>query len=397
MSIHFKIEPPLQRSAARLSSAVRSHSRRGVEPASTPVPVMHGIQYLRGAAATAVVLLHASQSAGFTIEAGAFGVDIFFVLSGFLMAVITGEASRPWPFLRDRMLRIVPLYWIASVAALCLGAAGIFWTPSRMQALASFAFLPFGPPSAGPEFFPVLTVGWTLNYEMFFYCMFAGTLFLPHRVRLPALTGLFLAIVAARSVAPLPSTPLIFWSDPIILEFLAGAWVGTLWRRDGAYRPPFGWALLAAAVCAFLVARQPGPVSLLGSHIALSIPAVLLLLAVLQFERRPGGVARHRFPATIGDSSYSIYLWHLFAIAAVELAVRALALPLWTIFPIAVPAAILAGIVGYRTIEEPLLAAVRSRRRAKVQGLTRQSGECRPDLRRAADAISPSPSSAAAA
>jgi exopolysaccharide production protein ExoZ len=374
MSIHFRIDPLPSQCAAGLPSDFPSRSHRLVEPASTRLPMMHGIQYLRGAAATAVVLLHASQSAGFTIEAGAFGVDIFFVLSGFLMAVITGEASRPWPFLRDRMLRIVPLYWIASVAALCLGAAGIFWTPSRMQALASFAFVPFGPPTAGPEFFPVLTVGWTLNYEMFFYCMFAGTLFLPRRARLPALTVLFVTIVAARGTPPPQSAPLLFWSDPIILEFLAGAWVGTFWRRDGAYRPPLGWALMAAAAVAFLVARHPGPASLLGSHVALSIPAVLLLLAVIQFERRPGGVERHRLPATIGDASYSIYLWHLFAIAAVELAVRALALPLWTVFPIAVPAAIAAGIVGYRKIEEPLLAAVRSRSGGAAQRTARQAG-----------------------
>lgn len=334
--------------------------------ARAAVPQMLGIQYLRGLAALGVVMFHASQSAGFPIEAGAFGVDVFFVLSGFLMMVIATDETRPWPFLRDRALRIVPLYWIASVAALCLGAAGIFWTPSRLQALASFAFIPYGPESGAPYYYPVLTIGWTLNYEMFFYFVFAGTLFMRRAARLPALTAAFGALVALRYVAEPTAAPLLFWSDPLILEFLAGAWVGASWQRGGAYREGRAWALAGAAILAFMLVGQPLPaLPLLDSRLPYCLPAVLALLAMLEWERRPGGVPYRRVPALIGDASYSIYLWHIFAIGAAALAARALALPAWTTFPLGAAGGILLGLAAYRVIEAPLLVRLRTRRAAR--------------------------------
>jgi exopolysaccharide production protein ExoZ len=358
MGIHVDIAAP---GAARAAPV-------GFAPAPAPavLPQMLGIQYLRGAAALGVVVFHASQAAGFPIEAGAFGVDVFFVLSGFLMMAITTGATRPWPFLRDRALRIVPLYWIASVAALCLGAAGIFWTPSRLQALASFAFIPYGPESGAPYYYPVLTIGWTLNYEMFFYCVFAASLFLKRSARLPALTALFGALVALRYLLAPAAAPLLFWSDPLILEFLAGAWVGATWRRGGLHRQGRAWALAGAAVLAFLLVRQPlPPLPLLDSRLPNCLPAVLALLAMLEWERQPGGVPYRRLPALIGDASYSIYLWHVFAIGAAVLIARALALPAWTIFPLGGAGGFLLGLAAYRLIEAPLLAHFRTRRAAR--------------------------------
>ena len=360
MGIHFRLEP--------LSCA--RHARASAAPphADARAPTLVGLQYLRGFAAIGVVLFHASQSAGFAIAAGAFGVDIFFVLSGFLMTLITNERSRPWPFLRERLLRIVPPYWIATIAALWLGIAGIFWTPSLMQAAASFAFIPYGGPGHAPYFYPVLTIGWTLNYEMLFYCVFAGTLFLPHAARLPALSGVLLGLVGARIAFTPSAPPLIFWSDPLILEFLAGAWAGALWRREGPYRPRAGWGLIAAAAAAYWLISQPFPIlpSALDSRLPLVVPALLLLFAMLYFERRPGGMLRIRGAGLLGDASYSIYLWHIFAIGFVSLAARALGLPPWTIFPLGTAAGILAGLAAYGAIEAPLLARHRTARLRKL-------------------------------
>ena len=71
-------------------------------------PKLHGLQYLRAFAALQVVVFHASLAAGHPVALGSFGVPLFFVLSGFLMVAITDESSRPGPFMKDRILRIVP-------------------------------------------------------------------------------------------------------------------------------------------------------------------------------------------------------------------------------------------------------------------------------------------------
>ena len=335
------------------------------EPARTAPETLLGLQYLRGLAATGVVVFHASQAAGRTFHAGAFGVDIFFVLSGFLMMRITGERSRPWPFMRDRLWRIVPLYWLASLTAFGFGLFGMFGSPSLQRAAASFAFLPWGPPAEAPFFFPVLSIGWTLNYEIFFYALFACALLLPLRARLPALTAFFLLIAVLGRIAPAGLPPLLFWSNPLILQFVAGAWAGALWRRGGRYRPGRGWALLLAAPIVWMVLQRPmPPIPLLfDSRLCLAIPALLLLLGTLEFERRPGGIARLPAARLLGDASYSIYLWHLFAIAAASRAVRMLELPPVILFPLGVAAGVTAGLLAYLIVERPLLAWRRNRRR----------------------------------
>lgn len=334
------------------------HPAPADEPARTAPETLLALQYLRGLAATGVVVFHASQAAGRTFHAGAFGVDIFFVLSGFLMIRITGEDSRPWPFMRDRLWRIVPLYWLASLVAFGLGLLGMFGSPSLQRAAASFAFIPWGPAAEAPFFFPVLPIGWTLNYEIFFYALFAIALLLPLRARLPALTAFFLLIAVLGRVAAPGLPPLIFWSNPLILQFVAGAWAGALWRQGGKYRPARGWALILAAPIAWMVLQRPmPPVPLLfDSRLSLAIPALLLLLGTLEFERRPGGIARLPGMRLLGDASYSIYLWHLFAIAAASRAVRMLELPPASLFPLGLAAGVTAGLLAFLVVERPLLA-----------------------------------------
>ncbi len=145
---------------------------------------LYSIQYLRAVAAYLVVLFHISATLNgkgsdiAVFETGAIGVDIFFVLSGFLMAMIVGQRREiDGQFLLRRIIRIAPLYYLlTSVLFVIAALAPDFLVSDRLnfaQLFASFLFIPF--PSADGSLAPILSLGWTLNYEMFFYCLIALT------------------------------------------------------------------------------------------------------------------------------------------------------------------------------------------------------------------------------
>ncbi|MGH6808111.1 MAG: acyltransferase family protein, partial [Ensifer adhaerens] len=88
---------------------------------------IHGIQYLRALAALGVVLFHAAERTGHHFAIGAAGVDVFFVISGFIMWVISDRRPvAPLSFLKERLRRIAPIYWLATVVMIGGGVAGLF-------------------------------------------------------------------------------------------------------------------------------------------------------------------------------------------------------------------------------------------------------------------------------
>jgi exopolysaccharide production protein ExoZ len=311
-------------------------------------PRLHNIQYLRAAAALGVVAFHAGISAGVSLDFGALGVDIFFVISGFLMVVITDEGTRTWPFLRERFLRVAPLYWCATIATiLCFGIA---WPGAKLAA--SFLFLPWGPAREAPWFFPVLNVGWTLNFEMFFYLLFGISLFAPRRWRLAALAALFLGAALLGLTRLGASLPWSFWGHPIIFEFLAGAALAAAWRSKGRWGLALGFVGIASA--AILVSRVTAyPIR----TSALTVAAALVTAAVLlERKRRPV-----RLLLVLGDASYSIYLWHYLAIvaAATPFVGPEVASNVRLLLFIAVGTG--AGLAAHFVLERPLLAILRAR------------------------------------
>jgi len=249
-------------------------------------PRLIGLQYLRAIAALEVVLAHSLLAARLQAPVPPFGVPLFFVMSGFLMVAITDDRSRPWPFIKDRLVRIVPLYWIATTAAVLVLLARD--APDPVRALASYLFIPVGPPGFGQRFYPVLNVGWTLNYEMVFYAVFASLLTLPRRLLLPALSFVFLAAAASSFYVGTDAAPLGFWCNPLILQFLAGAWLGHFWSKGRS----MGLPLLGCVICFFLLPLAAGH---LRNALWLGLPCTLLLVATLELERS-GAFARAAAP-----------------------------------------------------------------------------------------------------
>ena len=169
---------------------------------------LNNLQLLRGISALLVCFFHFSDilnvqgnSYGTTLFAnGGIGVPIFFVISGFIMVYTTRKTGNKSPnenvkkFLIKRIIRIVPLYFLLTLAWIIIGGnfAHYFSPEIFPRTWHSFLFLPY---SAAP---PVLFQGWSLNYEMFFYFIFALSFFLKDKRYLFVLGFFIVAILLGR-------------------------------------------------------------------------------------------------------------------------------------------------------------------------------------------------------
>lgn len=332
------------------------------------------IQYLRGVAALAVLLYHLDVqftrlgNQSFMPDVLASGVDLFFVISGFIMWVTTqDDAITPLSFYRKRLVRVVPLYWIITsvivVAALVLPGIVQSAQFDLWHVVASYLFLPYPSPIDG-ALNPILVPGWTLNYEMYFYAVFALTLLLPRKPRLYAVSALLLLIVFLGLVFT-PETPALqFWTSTMLLEFLFGIAAGAVLvsgRFDKASW--LGWAILigGAVGLGFSEFLEWG-----GSRaFFFGVPCAAILFGAAILDRARA-VPRWRVPKLLGDASYSIYLSHGLTLSAIG--------QVWhSHFPnnglsntafslVAILGGLLIGIAIHFAVEKPLIVLLGRRR-----------------------------------
>ncbi|HWA62935.1 MAG TPA: acyltransferase [Caulobacteraceae bacterium] len=313
------------------------------------------IQHLRAAAAIAVAVYHACQWLGGGFQVGRAGVDVFFVISGFIMWSITagdetprappakvdtglaigrrsdskvraflsrsgrfdltGEGSRPLTFLRRRITRVAPGYWAAT---LIMAAIAIAWPAFLPQiragwshVLLSMAFVPHLDPLGQP--FPMLPAGWTLNYEAVFYGLFALALMLPERTRLGTMTAALFAIGVFGYV---DRATYAMGANFMMAEFALGLWIGRLVQTGFLVGPRLGAAFVAAALAAFAVTNTAGWADSFFRPLVWGAPSALLVAGALALEQRGLVLAWPPLKA-LGDASYAIYLAHMAAVALV--------------------------------------------------------------------------------
>jgi len=274
-----------------------------------PQNIIYNVQTLRGISALAVVLGHSVGTAkwyqlpvdmlqNFSFW-GASGVDVFFVISGFIIAYTAHfhpkSAKR---FLYDRIVRIVPLYWVL----MCLILFLLMFLPqafrttdmSMIQILASFFFVSQLTHSGS---FPLIGAGWSLEYELLFYALFSlGLIFkkLPYTF---LFAGLSLLLVAAINMYSL-----------IVVELIMGMVIGWLYVR---YTVPLRWAMGILALGIGLLSlsfffRLPEVVS---REVYFGIPAALIVTGSVYTPQICWPLGQ-----LLGNASYSIYLIQFFTI-----------------------------------------------------------------------------------
>lgn len=277
------------------------------------------VQALRALAAWAVVCHHFMQIffdfeargpiGQLFIDKGAVGVDIFFVISGLVIFLSTeGKALPPARFLLYRLFRIVPAYWLYTVlmALLVVFARPLLpdQTVDWSHLLLSLLFIPTENPG-GYGIYPTLNVGWTLNYEMLFYVLFAWALLFRLQVRLLVVAALLFAVCQAWTGFGWVSE---FYRSDIVYEFLLGIGIGMLYRR-GWIGPALRLPLLGIGAALLAIYHLPPEPRLLNW----GVPSAVLVMASLALERH---VERNRLLKLLGDCSYSVYLMHVLVLSA---------------------------------------------------------------------------------
>ena len=273
------------------------------------------IQLLRGVAALMVVVFHLvvkMQPYGFDGSQVSFlqgGVDIFFVISGFIMVHISRQRERSGgQFMSDRIIRIVPIYWLLTVLAF-FSAAGEPRPTSDL--LRSLAFIPSGSP---PLFNPLIDGGWTLNLEMYFYVIFAASLVAAReeKQRFAIVVGILAAVVATSIWAPGRYWP--FYGNEIVFEFV----IGMVLARSVDWLKSVGTVAAWGMVFAGALVMVLEPSERLGSRLLSDgLPAGLIVAGAISLDAAGKRVA---VPAALllGSISYALYLSHVLVFEAVN-------------------------------------------------------------------------------
>jgi len=325
------------------------------------------IQYLRSLAVLMVVWVHAKEQFHwldtlFTSNLGVAGVDLFFVISGFIMVYTTHNRNiTPARFFWRRILRIVPLYWfytllLVSIALLLpnvVRSVAIDWQHITFSML----FIPQISPVFPNFYWPTLIPGWTLNYEMAFYFIFALALFLPEKYRILALGTTLLSLIVYGNAADSENS-FDFYSELIILEFLLGSMLAKWYVAGRIHKNnTYGYITILISIIFFIIAHE---IQLGDRFYSSGIPALGVLYGALKLEYKENIFGR--FIHEIGNASYSIYLSHIFTLGLLR--------AVWNKFLftpsdnillfgiafmiIAISASTFAGWISYKLIEEKI-------------------------------------------
>ncbi|MFK7996653.1 MAG: acyltransferase family protein [Granulosicoccus sp.] len=273
---------------------------------------LHALQYLRAVAALAVVYSHAviqhDGYAEYLAHAGSFGVDIFFVISGFIMVYIAKPTDTPIAFFANRVRRVVPLYWFFTflMGAILLAMPSVFkntvfdWSIF----LKSLAFIPHWSSAYDGFVWPIVAPGWSLVYEMYFYLIFAISLLLAARYRVMFITIVIFGVFFIATIHHTGESALtLFFSESMVFEFTLGMLLAVAWKRGFHLPSSTSWWLLLFASC-LLFLDLPGP-----RIVEFGIPSLLIVMACL-FIR----IKQHDWAVLLGDASYALYLSHIFTL-----------------------------------------------------------------------------------
>jgi exopolysaccharide production protein ExoZ len=306
------------------------------------------LQVLRGVAALGVVFYHMSFMLPGEWHTEFFGVSTFFVISGFIMCYITRDDADG--FLKKRLQRIVPIYWIVTIAHLLLTAkipVGLVRGTVPMDILWSFLFLPTSE-------FPVLSVGWTLNSEVYFYFVFAAAL-LVNRKLAPLIAAAFLFCILRLDSAGYGGFITHYYSNPYIKYFIAGIAVYYTWTFLHPFVPRWPTIIICTGVvCIFYGSQFFKPWWPSWFYPALDFAAVAIVPSAL-FLESSGASITWKPLLLLGDASYAIYLTHLTYLREVHFK----PVPSFYLLVPYILGAAIVGILTHLYVEKPVLRRIR--------------------------------------
>lgn len=336
-----------------------------------------GVQYLRAIAALMIVAFHAFNAVRDRIDPNAWQlnignarVDVFFAISGLMIVLTTykqwGQVGFYWKFLKRRLIRVVPLYWFATsiklalilaVPSVALSSGQNWW-----HIIASYLFIPAYNDTG--MIFPLLVPGWTLNFEILFYIIFAIALLLrvsPIKFVVP----IFCAMAAiGYAFGPFEWAPMSLFSERL-LTFCLGMMIGLAVKRQQLLSLNASMVIIPISIFLLLAGNHVFDVPLGEMPFLMwGVPAGILIYALISFEYE-ASIADISILHKLGDASYCIFLFHPFVVTPIAMVVKKLSLGTpASLAVVAVSALVVSSIVGYvihLLLEKPFLAYMRRR------------------------------------
>ena len=383
----------------------RADSWAGLQPQDTSLPLaptirqIDGLQVLRAIAVILVVWCHAGQLLGDTgtpslPALNVFGIDIFFVISGFILSlVVLRERRRPGlaptaDFMKRRLIRIYPIYWF--VALLMLARLALSNNLFQSNYLPAFLLMPS---LHYPGDRLIMGYSWTMMFEMFFYLLLGLLLLKTVKWAVPSLIALLTLSVTIGAFVSILHPIWIVAGNPILLEFVFGALLSLLYASIGQRRTA-GIALTCIGVVASILLQMLNPPAIAsgfqmiwvdqGVFLRVATWGVLALVIVagVVFWSPSMKSTLGKWAVLLGNASYSTYLVSALGLEFsarlfVKLshpAVRSLAnrIAFETFMLTAVMAL---GFVCYILVEKPLLRALQNKflRKAPIRSSSHAS------------------------
>jgi exopolysaccharide production protein ExoZ len=290
------------------------------------VGVLYNLHLLRVIAALGVVYFHTTSTAGLRLDwdVGSRGVDVFFVISGFIIAYI--GTTKPEQFFVRRLIRVVPFYWAATlfVFAMVMVLPQMFRTTSASvpHLMSSLLFIPH---DAGGEMQPTLILGWSLNFEMFFYVLFAMALRISPKWSPVICVGWIVAFVAVIHTIAGNSEVMNFYARPIVLEFCYGIGAFYLFNWCNARRERLARSAVLKWILILILIENLISLNVFEQYyrdqvpryLIAGIPAFFIVASALLLERLYGLATKNRWIYLLGESSYIVYLVHPYIVFTV--------------------------------------------------------------------------------
>ena len=334
--------------------------------AATPEKNIANIQALRGVATLLVLLGHIALYESRTsfpkilpnwlFELGSAGVDLFFVISGYVMVMISGYGisglNAAGSFLVRRAFRIYPVYWLFSIIVLLVVLIQPNWIHreggvDQINYLNSFLLIP------DEVYAPLVGQGWTLIHEMYFYMVFTLVVLARSKIRPYLILGWIVFLFVSNWLLPDPTNPFLRTaSSPLTFEFIFGCIIAVLHKRG-----IINFGRTAFCIGIFVLCANPEH---LGTERILwfGIPCTCIVYGAVAMEQR-NQIIFPQWLKKAGDISYSIYLSHILVLSA--------CLKVWKPFSaegyfdnailivMMIVAAWITGFMVYRYLEHPIM------------------------------------------
>lgn len=324
---------------------------------------------MRGIASLLVVLSHIAIKGGQYgngalqgFDAGGAGVDLFFIISGYIMCVSTyGQPINFIRFIIRRIKRIMPLYWLFTTVALVI----FLYKPSLINSsggetgiFVSYILFPNGKKFLNAN-------GWTLSYEFFYYFILGFFLHKGTQKAILASSSILIALTIIGLCINFTNPLLFFSTDSLLMEFVFGMGCFYLFHiRKIALHSRYGAALLITGILLFAWQIDLGETNYQkGPGIFWGVTMLLIFIGLLSFEdriQRASSVIKTLF-LEIGNSSYSLYLVHPFTLSGTAIALQHIGMASnpWLFTVLLLSISITIGHLVYLYVERPLIALLR--------------------------------------